>query len=515
MKHFLTLLLCTCLLCSALGLQVLASGEQTTTEQASETQTEQVTFTETTRPTSATVTFINPSLGYASCTFYMVMPESSNATTFKLYWGDAKGNRLEGFTPFLTGEITKKEVLVGTSEAFSFPEAAQTVLVYTYSEQFGESATPFKALTSADGGSGLLNYTLPTTGKPVTELVIVSDLHVGSGATAEKNLTAMLRDVVKVSPGAAGILVAGDAVESADQAFYQKLKQLHASVAGAPPMYLGAGDRQYLTANYQYQADAYAQNLQMFLQYAGHPYDTKLQTPYYSYKLKNTLIVFIGADAYENGNAVYSKEQLTWLDGVLSNVNKYDPVLLIMHEPLPGTVSGSLTGQGYGNIQNHQELKDVLKQYSNLTIFSGHTQWDLEGMNTMAYVSTNSRIFNTAGVAHLWNDDGGEGYEVAGSQGYYVTVYENAILIRGRDFVTGEWISNALYMYEIQPTPAQEQQTSASTAKPATTTKPREEESTEEEEPGLLEELGTPLCILAGMTVVVFIVVFYKPKEQA
>lgn len=522
MKKFLTLILCTTLLLGALSAHAFAQDEQTTTAatdtQATDTQeagAEQPGATQTTLPEEASITFINTSLGYASCTFYMVMPQSSNATSFKLYWGDANGKKLEGYTPFLTGTITTKDVLTGTSEAFSFPAAAKTALVYTYSEQFGESATPFIATTTVDNASGHINFSLPETGKQVAEFVIVSDLHIGSGATAEKNLTAMLRDVLKVSPKANAILVAGDAVEYGSEENFQKLQQLHASIAGAPPMYLGAGDRQYLTKDYQYKADAFAQNLQTFLKYAGHPYDAKVETPYYSYKLGNTLLVFIGADSYNNGNAVYSKEQLTWLDGVLSGTDEYDPVLVIMHEPLPATVSGSLTGQGYANIHNHQELKAVLKKYSNLTVFSGHTQWDMEAPNTMAYVSTNSRIFNTAGVAHLWNDNGSEGFEVAGCQGFYVTVYEDALLIRGRNFDTGEWISSAIYMYSIQPVPMQNtQQTTASTAKPATTTKPQEEETTEEPKPGLIEELGTPLCILAGMTVVVFIIVFYKPKEQ-
>jgi hypothetical protein len=115
----------------------------------------------------------------------------------------------------------------------------------------------------------------------------------------------------------------------------------------------------------------------------------------------------------------------------------------------------------------------------------------------------------------LWTDKDGAGYEVAGSQGYYVTVYEDAVLIRGRDFTTGEWITSAFYMFStkpyIPPTPSTPQ-----TVKPTTTKKPAEEQSTEEaEEEGSLRDLIPPLCILGGMSVVVFIFIFRKPKEQA
>ena len=108
---------------------------------------------------------------------------------------------------------------------------------------------------------------------------------------------------------------------------------------------------------------------------------------------------------------------------------------------------------------------------------------------------------------------GRQGLPGSGQPGYYVTVNEDAIQIRGRDFTTGEWISSAFYTFSLVPSTVQQQTTPATTATPSTTTTPVEEESTEEEEPGLLEELGMPLCILAGMMVIVFIVVFYKPKE--
>ena len=172
-----------------------------------------------------------------------------------------------------------------------------------------------------------------------------------------------------------------------------------------------------------------------------------------------------------------------------------------------------MDAQGYGNVYNAQAVKDVLKKYNNVSVFNGHTHWDMEADRTMMYLSGGTHLYNTAGVASLWNEQDGKGYQVAGSQGYYVTVYEDAILIRGRDFTTGEWISSAFYTFSLVPSTVQQQTTPATTAKPSTTTKPVEEESTEEEEPGLLEELGTPLCILAGMMVIVFIVVFYKPKE--
>lgn len=516
MKKILTLILCSAL-CTALLLGSFcvltgATDQQSATESATESTTESATqdgtFTGTTLPTKANYVFINTALGFASGTLSFDMPEQSNATSFALYWGDAAGAPIKGYTPFMTGDIISPSMMQATSEAFSIPQNAKTILLYTYSEQFGQSTSPYKI--------DIAGYTLPETGKQICEFVVVSDLHVGSGQTAEKNLIHMLKDVKATSPNAAGIIVAGDAVDAAEEDYYLQLNTLFAKVEGAPKLYCGLGDRAYLTkGSYAYDAAKHAANLQLFLKYVNHPFGIKLDKPYYSYLLGGALMVFIGADSYENGKAVYSAEQLTWLDGILDAADAYEPVFIFMHEPLPNTVSGSMTNQGYGNVQNPEEVKAVLNNYKNIVVFSGHTQWGLEAERTMAYLGSGAHAFNTAGIAHLWDEKDGVGYEVAGSQGYYVTVYEDAVLVRGRDFTTGEWISNAVYMFSTKPTPVQNPQPSV-TAKPSTTTKKpaSTEEVTEEVEETSVRDLIPPLFILGCMTVIVFIFVFHKPKGQ-
>ena len=508
MKKILTLLLCLSLLLGALGILIGATGEQTantTDTAATEEQSSTEQAGQTTQPTKASYLFINTAMGYGSGSVTIEMPAQSNATSFALYWGDAQGVRLPNYTPFLKGAITSLSTTASTTHAPNIPMGAQYILVYTYSEQFGESTAPYKIEIG--------KYTLPETGKKLSEFIVVSDLHIGSGKTAEKNMLTMLNDVKKTSPEAAGIIVVGDAVEAADEEFYRQISQIHARIEGAPALYCGVGDRSYLTkGTYEYDVTKHAQNLQLFLKYAGHPTGAKLEKPYYTYTLGGAQMIFIGADSYQNGNAVYSEAQLTWLKNLLENADAYEPTFIFMHEPLPNTVSGSLDKQGYGNVHNPSDLKDVLKNYKNVYIFSGHTQWSLEATRTMMYLSMDSVIFNSAGVAHLWDEKDGAGYAVAGSQGYYVTVYEDAILVRGRDFTTGEWISNANYMFSTKPAPVQNP---PSTQKPAVTTKPAEEETTEPEEESSIRDLIPPLCILACMAVIVFIFIFRKPREQA
>ena len=60
-------------------------------------------------------------------------------------------------------------------------------------------------------------------------------------------------------------------------------------------------------------------------------------------------------------------------------------------------------------------------------------------------------IFNCASVSYLWtgfNVVAGE--ELYGSQGYMVEIYEDRVVVRGRDFVNGLWISSAQYCIETE-----------------------------------------------------------------
>ena len=51
-------------------------------------------------------------------------------------------------------------------------------------------------------------------------------------------------------------------------------------------------------------------------------------------------------------------------------------------------------------------------------------------------------MFNASSVAYLWTD---QGNEKAGSEGFFVEVYEDRVLVRGRDFTTGTWVEQAQF----------------------------------------------------------------------
>ncbi|MBQ8718691.1 MAG: metallophosphoesterase, partial [Clostridia bacterium] len=498
--------LCFCMLVGTTTMLISASSEQSDTQGSTKEQTEDTAGT-TTLPDTASFLLIDGSNGSGASTFYMTLPEGSNATSYALYWSDANGNRLPGYSAFYTGKITSGYVLISINESFTVPDKARSVLVYTYSESFGESTTGFLAATDFS------SLVLPKAGKKLAEFVVVSDTHVGRDKQTQASFSAMLKDIKANSPDAAGIFIVGSAVEAAEDEYYELLAQLYAKEAGLPPLYRAIGTHEFLTkGTYLYDESAYTANLQRFFRYVKHPSGSALNTPYYTFNLGTCTMIVLGADSYQDGKAVISSAQLSWLAAVLSSTNPEKPVFVFLHEPLPNTVTGTQDQHGCGDVYNYLEVQNLLDRYTNVVMFNGHSHRSMNETKTMFRLPEGSRIFNTASAAYLWTDDGTGGYEIVGSQGYYVTIYEDAVLVRGRDFTTGEWLGQAEYRFSVKtPEPVTTAATTTAPGSSATTKAPDETEPIEEKTS--LRDLIPPLAILAMMAMVVFILLF-KPTHK-
>jgi hypothetical protein len=180
---------------------------------------------------------------------------------------------------------------------------------------------------------------------------------------------------------------------------------------------------------------------------------------------------------------------------------------------MPNTVVGSAANQSFGNVKNHEEIKKIIDEYPNVILFNSHSHLGMQEPSTLYKFPGGSRALNTAAVVSLWQlgANGIGGCELPGSQGYYVTVYDDAVLVQGRDFITGEWISNAYYLLPIQNPPEQTQQ---QTTKAPVTQKPSQtEQEAEDEKDGSWRDLIAPAAIVAALVLIAFIIVFKKTAE--
>ena len=259
----------------------------------------------------------------------------------------------------------------------------------------------------------------------------------------------MLKEAIKLNPNGVAIFVAGDMADDGEKSQYEEMMSLHNEVMVSEgknpsdyPLYLAIGNHDY--------PSAYTN----FLEFAVLPDGSNPTDSCYDFWLNGYYYIFLGSDSPSGLTASFTEETLAWLDSKLSE-DRYSarPTFVFLHQPIYNTVSGSLPGEGWDGVYNYQALVDVLKNYPEVLLFTGHTHWTMDSVGNIFEGTEDFPIhaFNCASVSYLWsgfNSKGGE--HLDGSQGYYVEIYDGKVYVRGVDFITSEWISNAQYLIELE-----------------------------------------------------------------
>lgn len=185
---------------------------------------------------------------------------------------------------------------------------------------------------------------------------------------------------------------------------------------------------------------------------------------YYSFMQGDDLFIMFGMTGWpgKNGNSIlFSEESMVWLENLLNN-NKDRRIFLFQHCPYFTSTDGIVTDGigaivglapptgGYIASRNHAFMK-LLDENQNVYFFHGHThipfyrQADYSGLN---YAPVLGFHIPSSATGRMQNADGGWVNNNAESWGYVVDVYENHIVLRGRDFANEKFVPIATYCIE-------------------------------------------------------------------
>lgn len=397
-------------------------------------------------PLSVDYVLENETNGRADGTLYITLPVLHNAQDVYMWWADENG-KLEGYTAlarFKVNSMETTEIVHKMTPNTLIPEGATKLLVYTYNDLQGLSKDCFEVSlpnTVETGGFG----------EVISEFQIVGDIHVQGSANSSynPNFIAMLNDIVKNSPDTLGIMTVGDNVDRYFDDCWDMFDSLYNSVENAPPMYIGVGNHEYM--HYSGHAEnLYEENLAKYLERVTLPNGVKPNKPWFDFWLNGYHYVYLGSETATQ-KATLSDAQLQWLDETLAEKRDGRPIFLMLHQAMINTVSGSSTSEGWGDVKDPEKLKAVLDKYPEVLMFNGHSHWILNSENCMYDGNgETATIFNTSSVGYLWHSYyKPTGEKQDGSEGYYVRIYKDKVLVLGRDFITGKWISSAQFVVNI------------------------------------------------------------------
>lgn len=374
----------------------------------------------------------------ASGSITLTQPEKrATITQYNLYWGDDNG-RLEGYTALkpLSGS---GDVLSYTFDNTLIPEGTTRIIACAVKGGTEEEYASAPVKLEDTFVLGNLKYTL----------AILSDIHITQSLSDDhaNHFRSALKQLNYYAPDSLGLLSVGDNVDGSTnltavvKGQYSNFMKLLNDSAFSSKFYPTIGNHDLFLVQlkgHEFVADMFTENF-------NHPLD-------YDVWLNDSLHIVVLGDSEGGDNyATITEDQVKWVDEKMSDRYGEEGVVTILslHQPLYNTVAGSFPGQDWNGVDEDSEvmLRTVLKKYPNAIMVNGHTHWEFDSRGVMNDGGDEfPYTFLVPSCAYLWTDSQ---TEKKGSQGYLLEVYDNAIRMRGRDFVQDKWAPQADFIFQM------------------------------------------------------------------
>ena len=277
-------------------------------------------------------------------------------------------------------------------------------------------------ISPAFGGNGTA-YEAKNPDALITSFAVVSDIHV---ETNNPDSYEKLSDVlygIKAGKDIDAVVYTGDNVMNGqfleNLFFYSAVKAVNPAennivLVGNHDLGNGAGDHDKSRKDFIANNNLYLGN--------------KIDDIYYYRVINGCYMICIATEVGDPSRFEVSDEQYLWFEGVLKEAKAADaPVFVFAHFPIRDISQGGA------------KFAELLKQYNVALYVHGHYHNDLVSGN----------FYNWGGINSVNLPRATETKDYEGGDGIVVEVYENEILVRGRDFIKGEWIDGLEYTYSI------------------------------------------------------------------
>ncbi len=395
-----------------------------------------------------------------------VTAEEGIATHFRGYWTDEHGVPLASYEHLAPFEATGTTTVYTMPNDIIIPEGAGGLKIVTLylNNELGSYGTVTLPADSA----------FDDPGKPIYQFAVVSDTHTHTDIDDHycNQVRKALTQIKAQLPTDAPIFINGDVTNNGLEVEYTNLQTIITEIYGtsAPQIFTSIGNH-----------DGWGNNTstetahQRFAKWAS-VYQTKMTVSdvYYDYWVGDDYHFIITGDetllgtdssvassSIDGLNAIMSDTQLDWLDAELAeSEEKGAKSFVFCHQGLYNTVAGTGTTGAIGNVSGDdsndscaQRVRSIFANYcdeneTDIYFFNSHTHASMEYANN--YVRGDDSLpntFNTASVAYIHHDL--YGIDATNywsqSQGYIVKVYDDKVMLFGRNFRDSKWIPNATY----------------------------------------------------------------------
>ena len=300
--------------------------------------------------------------------------------------------------------------------------------VITYLKDFLATFLTLLMMMSPAFGGNATSYQAERPDELIASFSVVSDIHVEPNNPERYNNLKNVLEGIKAGETVDAAIYTGDNVMNGQVLetffFYSAVRAVMPSennivLAGNHDYGNGEGDYSTLRANYIANSELYLGD--------------KIGNDYFYKVINGCYVICLVSEKESTDDFTMTRDQLSWLEGVLKEAQQADaPILVFNHYPLR-YLDGN---DGFSEVDK-TELAELLVNYGTDLFVHGHIHDDLGEDNF--YDSYGVNCINLPRCTEITEYEAGDGI--------VIEVYEDEILVRGRDFIKGEWIEGLEYSY--------------------------------------------------------------------
>ncbi|MCS7460676.1 metallophosphoesterase [Paenibacillus doosanensis] len=287
--------------------------------------------------------------------------------------------------------------------------------------------------------------------EPLLSFFVLSDMHISIyDPNTPRKFRSALEQIVQFESPVDALLLGGDLTDYGTEAEYKSLENIMSGFK-LPPFYANMGNHDYYHV-WMNQKGAFstetmpngwtdAQSRARFMKLFGY---TK---PYNAVTINGYHIILLSQETYRQEmpevgeGAWYSDAQLEWFQKKLAETTDGKPIFVLIHQPLPPEGKDGGTHQ----LIRAGKFRELLAPYPNVFVISGHTHQDFDN-GSSHYSEETFHWFVNASVGMTRDKQN----PASKSQGMYVQVYADRVVVRGREFAQKRWIPEADWMIPLK-----------------------------------------------------------------
>ncbi len=286
---------------------------------------------------------------------------------------------------------------------------------------------------------------------------MISDTHIEADYPFRSGfLKQGLRTMSRAKTPVDAIVVAGDLTNYADEPSLARYFDLIREYAPAQVVTV-AGNHDIGHAGDRDKTDITREEaLANYIRYYNEYYGTEIESNYYSMDINGYKFICLGDEVIDGGHwdaISMTDAQLEFLDSELEEgTREGKPVFVVCHWPIDGINGENTIWNGDSGItEDEYPIKEILEKYENVFYISGHMhggvrndyvgeKYDMhmaEQVNGVTYLSLPCYgIINWYGIT--WSGLGAQ-----------MEVYENKVIFRPINYLTGNWYANSAYSFDL------------------------------------------------------------------